>query len=210
MIGRPRTARTVAVNSKPYHYPESSIRSSAQGVGRTGALAAHSPSLRLLRGYLELLSRDALGDAPEVLGSRQLTSTIWSRWRSVRRVTLQRSRRGGGVSAAYLQAIKKYIVDNLIRELSLGSVARHRITPRYVQKLFEREGTSFTEFMRDARLESAHRMLSNPRFERMKIAEIAYGAGFNDLSHFNRHFRVRYGCAPSDVRHARQADSVLP
>ena len=32
---------------------------------------------------------------------------------------------------------------------------------------------------------------------------IAYAAGFADLSHFNRSFRQRYRCTPSNVR-ARQ------
>jgi AraC-like DNA-binding protein len=32
------------------------------------------------------------------------------------------------------------------------------------------------------------------------IAEIAYAAGFGDLSTFNHAFRRHFGCTPSDVR----------
>ncbi|RUX33774.1 helix-turn-helix domain-containing protein, partial [Mesorhizobium sp. M7A.F.Ca.CA.002.09.1.1] len=34
------------------------------------------------------------------------------------------------------------------------------------------------------------------------ITAIAYEAGFNDLSYFNRAFRRRYDATPSDVRAA--------
>jgi AraC-like DNA-binding protein len=43
-------------------------------------------------------------------------------------------------------------------------------------------------------------MLAHPTHMTTKIAEIAYTAGFADVSHFNRVFRRRYGMAPSDVR----------
>jgi AraC-like DNA-binding protein len=34
----------------------------------------------------------------------------------------------------------------------------------------------------------------------MAIIDIAFTAGFGDVSHFNRMFRRRYGETPSDVR----------
>jgi AraC-like DNA-binding protein len=35
---------------------------------------------------------------------------------------------------------------------------------------------------------------------RRPLGEIAFAAGFNDLSHFTRACRARYGCAPRDAR----------
>ena len=109
---------------------------------------------------------------------------------------------GRGVRAARLHAIKMEILGNLNRqELSLaGLAARHRVTPRHVQMLFESEGTTFSQFLLDQRLASARRMLSNPLLAGRTISTIAYDAGFGDLSHFNRAFRRRYGETPSDVR----------
>lgn len=43
-------------------------------------------------------------------------------------------------------------------------------------------------------------MLCNPGLARHTVAAIAYEAGFNDLSYFNRAFRRRYGMTPSDAR----------
>jgi AraC-like DNA-binding protein len=167
-------------------------------------LPAHSPALLLLRNYLEGLRRVPLTGAPDAerLAAIQvydLVALVLGATREAAEIA-----KGRGIAAAHLQVIKRYIVENLGIALSLASVAaRYRITPRYVQKLFERERMSFTEFVRDQRLESAHRMLWSPRFAQMNIAEIAYQAGFNDLSHFNRSFRARYGATPSDVRSAR-------
>jgi hypothetical protein len=57
--------------------------------------------------------------------------------------------RGRGSRAARLRAIKADILAHLgERDLSLGTVAtRHGISPIYVRKLFEGEGSSFSEFV---------------------------------------------------------------
>jgi AraC-like DNA-binding protein len=109
---------------------------------------------------------------------------------------------GRGMRAARLHAIKTEVLNSLNRhELSLAGVAaRHRVTPRHVQMLFESDGTTFSRFLLDQRLARAHHMLSNPLLAERTISTIAYEAGFCDLSHFNRAFRRRYGETPSDVR----------
>jgi AraC-like DNA-binding protein len=109
---------------------------------------------------------------------------------------------GRGVCAARLHAIKTEILNSLNRhELSLaGLAARHGVTPRRVQMLFESDGTTFSRFLLDQRLACAHRMLSSPLLAERTIGTIAYEAGFGDVSHFNRAFRRRYGETPSDVR----------
>src|SRR5262249_17502586 len=80
---------------------------------------------------------------------------------------------------------------------------RHGVTLRYLQKLFEADGTSFSEFVVSLRLAKAYRMLTNPLYSHRAIGNVAYDVGFNDLSYFNRLFRRRYGLTPSDVRHGR-------
>jgi AraC-like DNA-binding protein len=107
-----------------------------------------------------------------------------------------------GVRAARLRAVKADIAANLgLRELSLAVVAaRHRISPSYVRKLFEAEGTSFTDFVLGERLARAHRLLVDPGNRGRTIGEIALQAGFGDLSYFNRAFRRRFGDTPSAFR----------
>ena len=109
-----------------------------------------------------------------------------------------------GLAAARLRQIKSDIAASLSRgDISVAEIAqRQRVTPRYVQMLFENEGTTFTEFARNARLNRAYRMLRDPRFADRSISTIAFEAGFSDLSYFNKAFRRQFGGTPSDVRAA--------
>jgi AraC-like DNA-binding protein len=43
-------------------------------------------------------------------------------------------------------------------------------------------------------------MLSGPRHDRLKVSEIAYACGFNEVSYFNRCFRRRFGASPTQFR----------
>jgi len=114
--------------------------------------------------------------------------------------------RGRGVRVARLRAIKADIVAHGGHvDLSADDVAsRHRLSARYVRKLFESEGTSLSDFLLSQRLVRAHRMLGDPAHAGRSITAIAYEAGFNDLSYFNRAFRRCYGATPSEVRAERR------
>lgn len=109
-----------------------------------------------------------------------------------------------GVAAARLQAIKADIREQLgAGDLSAATIAlRHGVTPRYVQKLFERDGTTFSEFLLARRIERAMQMLRDPAFASHTISTIAFECGFRDLSYFNRTFRRACDATPSDIRHA--------
>jgi AraC-like DNA-binding protein len=43
-------------------------------------------------------------------------------------------------------------------------------------------------------------MLADVRKDAMEISDIALAAGFNDVSYFNRRFRVRFGASPTQYR----------
>ena len=107
-----------------------------------------------------------------------------------------------GLRAARLKLAKSYIASNSHRhDLSVASLAASlNVTPRYVQRLFETDGTTFSEFVLAQRLAHAHRLLCEPSSSASAIATIAYDVGFGDLSHFNRRFRRQYGMTPREVR----------
>jgi AraC-like DNA-binding protein len=109
---------------------------------------------------------------------------------------------GRAIPAARLRMAKSYIAENSSRrDLSVGGVAAHLgLTPRNLQRLFESEGTTFSEFLLLQRLGRAHRMLTEPRLAQNPVGSIAYDAGFGDLSYFNRSFKRRFGMTPRDVR----------
>lgn len=110
--------------------------------------------------------------------------------------------RGRGLRAARLAAARAYILANLSRpNLGVTTVAAsQQITPRYLQMLFDAEGTTFSKFVLKQRLALAHRMLIDPHMVARPIGVIALDAGFSDLSYFSRVFRRQFGGTPSDVR----------
>ena len=117
--------------------------------------------------------------------------------------------RGRGLRAARLAAIKLEIGRSLGRhDLSISALAlRHAVTPRHIQKLFESDGTTFTEYVIERRLLEARRMLTDPQFADHGIGEVALKAGFGDLPYFTRSFRRRFGMTPSDAREQAGRDA---
>ena len=92
-------------------------------------------------------------------------------------------------------------------DLSLERVARDfAMSPRTLQEVFHEAGTSFSDFLLARRLEQAHRALLDREQDHLSITTLAFDAGFNDLSYFDRRFKARYGCTPSDVRANAQRD----
>src|SRR5262249_8084135 len=110
-----------------------------------------------------------------------------------------------GLKAARLKLAKSFIIAHSHRrDISISAVASSlNVTPRYVQRLFEAEGTTFSEFLVGQRLSRAHRLLCDPNANQIAISTIAYDVGFGDLSYFNRRFRRQYGHTPRDVRGER-------
>jgi AraC-like DNA-binding protein len=105
-------------------------------------------------------------------------------------------------TAARLAAIKSDILHAIGRtDLSTEMIAlRHGISPRYVRKLFEQTGSSFSDFVLAERLARAQRMLADKRCAHLNIAQIAHESGFGDVSYFHRVFRRHFGATPSDLR----------
>ncbi len=110
--------------------------------------------------------------------------------------------RGRGIRAARLQAIKTDIAKHFADgDVTPGAIAaRHRVTPRYIHKLFEGEGTTLSQYVLGQRLSQVHRMLIDARNRDQTIGALAFAAGFGDLSGFNHAFRRHFDATPSDVR----------
>ena len=158
-------------------------------------------ALPLLSSYIEWLSEAALS-TPEVV--RLAVAQIYD----LAALTMGATRdaaeiaTGRGLRVARLRAIKADIAEKLDdQHLAVVSVAlRQRVSPRYVQMLFEQEGTTFSQYVIGQRLVRAYRMLTDPRFAERSITSVAFDAGFGDLSYFNRLFRRRFGGTPSEIR----------
>lgn len=86
-------------------------------------------------------------------------------------------------------------------QLSVDVVARRMgISSRYLQRILETSGISFTERVNELRLQKAFALLIEPRLLPLRISDIALQAGFSDISYFNRLFSSRFGRSPSSAR----------
>jgi AraC-like DNA-binding protein len=167
-------------------------------------IPAETEGLAMLTRYIEAMQRE---DSIDTLAGAQarglaiahvydLIALILGAMHDAGSSALRRS------TAARIRAIKADIIASSdLRAMTVEAVAaRHHVSVRYVQKLFEAEGLTFSRFVLAQRLIRVHRMLTDPRFAAHTISSIAFSCGFGDLSYFNRAFRQQYGATPSDLR----------
>lgn len=85
--------------------------------------------------------------------------------------------------------------------LSVAAIATdEHVSARYLQKLFEKSGTSFSTYLRTRRLERCRTDLANPLYSKLTVSDICYRWGFNDPSWFSHAFRHQFGISPSAYR----------
>lgn len=65
------------------------------------------------------------------------------------------------------------------------------------RKLKHLTGLSAMEFLKDQRLKTAANLLKRGD---LSISDVAYSVGFNDLSHFSKSFKAKFGFSPSDFQ----------
>ncbi|MEU7901175.1 helix-turn-helix domain-containing protein [Nonomuraea sp. NPDC049152] len=92
--------------------------------------------------------------------------------------------------------IQAFVEHNLAdAELTPRAVAeRHHISVRYLQLLFQRQGTTLTEHCRTD--------LADPPLRQLPIRAIAARWRFTRAADFTRSFRAAYAMPPSDYRHS--------
>ena len=100
-----------------------------------------------------------------------------------------------------LAFIRRHLADS---DLSPQAVANYlNVSVRTVHNRFEARETSFGRALLELRLNEAQRALTDPRQVTVSVTQIAYGVGFNDLSHFTKAFRAKFGIAPGQYRKSR-------
>lgn len=164
-------------------------------------IPAAAEGMSLLKDYVALLRRNPPGSAKVAEAAARHIYDLTA-------LVLGGTVRGGAernetsIAAARYRLVQRDVLERLCdRDLDIEAVARRQaVTVRYVQRLFENAGTTFTEFVRGQRLDHAMRLLRERDLAASTITAIAYDVGFSDVSSFNRAFRKRFDATPSEFR----------
>jgi len=103
--------------------------------------------------------------------------------------------------------VKNYIDGHYKDEMSLEQLAELvGMTPTAFSRYFkQRTGKNLSEYIVDIRLGHAARRLVDTTDS---VSEICWTTGFNTLSNFNRLFRKRKGCNPTEFREKYQKNKA--
>jgi len=165
-------------------------------------IAANTPLSGTLRFYLERLAGPECASPSEASALSEnvcnivalMTATTQSERASARHIAVHTS------LDHMLATLRRYLADP---ELSPGILAeRLGVSVRTIHKRFHEADTTFGQWVLRNRLLACRRALDDPRFGSFTVSHIAYGWGFNDLSHFSKAFKARFGVSPT--QHRRQ------
>ena len=104
--------------------------------------------------------------------------------------------------------VKDYISKHINDDLRLDQLADLvAMSPSAFSRFFKlRTGKNLSEYIIDIRLGHAARRLVDTIDS---ISEICWSCGFNNLSNFNRLFRSRKGCTPTEFREKYQKTKII-
>jgi AraC family transcriptional activator of tynA and feaB len=160
---------------------------------------------RTLAGYAELCVRSQRASEIAAFGGTHIVDLI------SHAASVLGDRPSERASVPVLLAMMLDYIDRRSHDPELGAAAlalKFHCSPRYVHKLFATTGRSVGKHINDRRILACARNLLDRNFQKKTIAEIAFAAGFRDISHFNRLFKRGNGTAPREFRRAMPPRTV--
>ncbi|MDQ1006704.1 AraC-like DNA-binding protein [Streptomyces sp. V4I23] len=183
--------------------PEQSLGTAAGGVGRiTGrAIAPVGGVAALLAPFVTGLVADAARITAPV-GDRLAGNAADLLATLVDELAGTGDGDGGNARAHLLPLIRRYIDENLRDpDLSPERIAEaHRISVRYLHRLFETEETTVRKSIQRRRVEECARELVRRGRATPTISTVAQSWGFQNPAHFSRAFKAVYGHSPRHWR----------
>lgn len=140
---------------------------------------------------LDERSADHLADAVPSMLSAALTGTDRSSVGPSRLQALHRQR--------ILNYISQHLCNSALDATQIAAAVN--LSTRYIYELFSGEGGEpLMKRVWSERLDRCRRELAAPSMRARSISEVAYYWGFNDLAHFSRAFKQRFGLPPREFR----------
>ncbi|MGM0375853.1 MAG: AraC family transcriptional regulator [Bacteroidota bacterium] len=98
-----------------------------------------------------------------------------------------------------IEKIYNFVRENYSKRIMLEEAAGllNMSVPSFSRFIKQRTGKSFVDFLNEIRLGYATRMLIETN---KSVSEICYECGFNNISNFNRTFKKKQNCTPSEFR----------
>ena len=158
----------------------------------------NSESLKLLLGYARLLAK--VGPSPSLETQAAVRRHLIDLTVLAATEPSLGESEAGCVVAARRATVLEYIASHFDDpDFSGAGVAQNLgISQRYLQRLLQGTGRSFTEHVNELRLDRAVALLAAADGNR-RVSDIAFEVGFSDLAHFYRLFKSRFGDTPKGV-----------
>ena len=158
-----------------------------------------NPALCLLGGYLGALGRLDRVCQPVLVSQhiRELALCALGISRDAQAFVRERGARDARLLTV-LDQLSQAAVEPGLDPLQFAT--QLNISVRYLHRMLEPSGHTFSEHLLAFRLAHAEAMLRDRSLARLRIGEIAARVGFSDISHFNRSFRQAFSQTPREFR----------
>jgi len=195
----PSSADTISLELAPW-WVESWLAEPAQALARR--IDGQSGWGQALSGFMRQLSPETAAAPP--LPAALLTDQLGALLALATHSGIP-ARQAGAASLALKDRIADAVRQRYAEPgLTAGAVAENLgISTRTLHRCLAGHALTFGQMLADCRLATALRLLSEPRFDRLHVAEIGRRVGIMDPSHFTRQCRRRFGRTPGQLRRAR-------
>jgi AraC-like DNA-binding protein len=116
--------------------------------------------------------------------------------------------RGMDLTSEILRYIDAHLTDTTLSPADIAGALG--LSVRHVHRLFSRQGSTITDWIRGQRLRHCRKDLADPYLSAKSITEIAFFWGFNDSAHFSRSFKQEFGTCPRAFRRRIESGLHIP
>jgi transcriptional regulator GlxA family with amidase domain len=120
-------------------------------------------------------------------------------------ITDLKLRTQGAITDKKLLAMIRFVEENWDKKFKVEELAaKFGISSRKIFRHFASRGTTLMEFVKDIRLQKVRQKLVSPEIT-TAVTGVSLECGFNNLGHFARDYRKKFGELPSETLRRHQS-----